>query len=62
MTGPDHPLPSGGGIYMRDPETGALTEVTTVPDAATDAPPQPATGAAPEALPAKGRKSTAKEG
>lgn len=57
MTSHDLPLPSGGGSWIRDPETGALTPVPDIEAAApvTDLP-VPA-----DPPPAKGRKTTEKE-
>ncbi len=61
---PDLPLPSGGGTWMRDPETGALTPLEA-PGAASPAGAVAAAAAttpAPAApSPARGRKSTEQE-
>lgn len=56
MTDPDHPLPSAGGSYIRDPATGALTPVPPDPEPV----PEPEAPAAPAAR--TPRKSPPKEG
>lgn len=62
---PDHPLPSAGGSYLRDPDTGELTLIVVpdqdypeIPPAVAErleVPVEPAIDEA-DPVPAKGRK------
>lgn len=52
----DQPLPSAGGSYMRDPKTGALTEILpadAAPDERADAAADTEPGGAPALKPRK---------
>ncbi len=66
---PDHPLPSEGGSYLRDPVTGILTLIKPETDYAETpagetvrlAVPVEVIPAEPDPAPAKGRKTPQKE-